>query len=549
MSQSLWKLVCACVVLCAFGCTRQKIEEPAKSVEITVQLEGAPAAGVSVKIIDEPSAVRAIVALASREDVTGGIPEALYSEVFKAIQPVSGMDVVTTDHEGRAVIHKLRAQQVVVAQDGQHLWVAASSDARDQKLPLGRDRRGGEHALDVLVAQPAVLQALTAAALDSMRQGKLHQAHAIARCTRSNVLLTEIDWEEVAALLVEAEHAIQQKNYDVARQLAVRADTLVPNQPRTKKLLQQIVAEYGVELRTFTGHTGAVTSVAYSSNGKYVLTGGEDHLVKLWDAASGKEVRTFTGHRGSVTSVAFSPDGNLAVSGSSDSTLRLWEVGTGRELHATGNFGWKITSVAFSPDGKLLASAADDNKVRLWEVPDVQPVRALAGHGWRVTSVAFSPDGNYSLSGSEDDSVKLWDTANGQEVRSFRNGLASVTCVAFSADGRLGLSGGRDKAVKLWNLGSGRQLQQFDGHTRPVRSVAFTRDRRFAVSASEDDTIKVWDLKTGKEFRTFTGHTAAVTGIAVSPDGHNLASASADGSVKIWQLPRQVWPHVEEAKK
>jgi WD40 repeat protein len=549
MIQHSVKFICVWIVLCAFGCVQQKVEEPTRSVEISLQAMDTSVVGVPVKIIDELAAAKAIVPLASSEDLPIGIPEASYGDFFKALKPVDGSDASATDHNGKAVINRLRAPQFVVACDGQHLWVAAASETRDRKLQLGRENSGGQHALDVFVVQPAVLRALTSATLESMRAGRFDQARSIAHCARSKVLLTEVDRAEATTLLAQAEQALQQKNYDTAVQLAVHADTESPNQPETKELLQKILVEYGGELRVFTGHEGAVTTVAYSPNGKFVLSGGEDQMLKLWDTANGKEVRTFTGHRGAVTSVAFSPDGGMALSGSNDSTLRLWEVASGHELHATENLGWKVTSVAFSPDGKFVVSAADDNQVKLWALPKMERVRAFTGHGWRVTSVAFSPDGGFSLTGSEDDSLKLWDVANGKEVRTFRNGLADVTCVAFSPDGRFGLSGSRDKAVKLWNLANGREVQQFDGHSQPVRSVAFTHDGRFAVSASEDGTIKVWDLGTGKEFRTFRGHTAAVTSVAVSPDGHNLASSSTDGSVRIWQLPRPVWPIVEEVRK
>jgi hypothetical protein len=549
MSQDSLKLVCVWIVFCAFGCTQQPVEEPTRSVEINLQAAGASIAGVPVKVIDEQAAARAIVPLASSEDLQAGIPEASYGDFFKALEPVDGMEVATTDHDGKAMINRLRAQHFIVACDGRHIWAVAASDTRGRKLQLGPENAGGQDALDLLLAQPAVLRGLTAAALESMHAGKFDQARNISRAARSRVLLTEIDRAESGTLLGQAEQAMQQKNYDSAARLAVQAEKKSPNQPRTKELLQKILAEYGGELHTFTGHEGGVKAVAYSPDGKYLLSGGEDQTLRLWDVARGKEARIFTGHRDAVTSVAFSPDGRLAVSGSSDSTLRLWEVASGHELQATENLGWKVTSVAFSPDGKFVLSAADDNQVKLWALPKVERVRAFTGHSWRVTSVAFSPDGNFSLSGSEDDSLKLWDVARGQEVRSFRNGLANVTCVAFSPDGRFALSGGRDKEIKLWNLTSGRQVQEFDGHRQPVRSVAFTRDGRFAISASEDGTIKVWDLGTGKEFRTFRGHTAAVTGIAMSPDGHNLASSSADGSVRIWQLPNSVWPIVEVARK
>ena len=549
MRQHSVKFVCVWIVLCAFGCVQEKVEEPTRSVEISLQTEGRPMASVPIKVIDETGAAKAIVPLASSEDLQAGIPEASCGDFFKALKPADGTDVSRTDRNGKAVIDHLRGQQFIVACDGQHLWVAAASESRDRKLSLGAENIGGQHAFDVLAFQPAVLRGLTTATLALMREGKFDQARAIARSSRSRVLLAEVERSEAGGLFAQADQAMEHKDYDAAARLAAQAEVANPNEPRTKELLAKILAEYGGELRVLTGHKGGVTTVVYSPDGKFLLSGGVDQTLKLWDAATGKEVRTFTGHRGAVTSVAFSPDGGMAVSGSSDSTLRLWEVASGQELHATESLGWKVTSVAFSPDGKFIASAADDNQIKLLTFPRMERVRAFTGHGWRVTSVAFSPDSNFSLSGSEDDSLKLWDVTSGQEVRSFRNGLADVMCVAISPDGRFGLSGSRNKAVKLWDLGNAREVREFDGHTQPVRSVEFTHDGRFAVSASDDGTIKVWELSTGKEVRTFRGDTAAVTSVAVSPDDHDLASSSADGSVRIWQLPREVWPVVKQAKK
>ena len=82
------------------------------------------------------------------------------------------------------------------------------------------------------------------------------------------------------------------------------------------------------------GHTERVTSVAFSPDGKRIVSGSGDQTLKVWDAASGQETLTLAGHTERVTSVAFSPDGERIVSGSGDNTLRLWDATSDQETHA-----------------------------------------------------------------------------------------------------------------------------------------------------------------------------------------------------------------------
>jgi WD40 repeat protein len=97
-----------------------------------------------------------------------------------------------------------------------------------------------------------------------------------------------------------------------------------PSQRRPFRL--QGAAAHDQSLRTFTGHTSLVNSVAFSRDGARALSGSYDETLKLWDVASGRELRTFSGHTGGVYSVAFSPDGARTLSGSGDSTLKLWDL-------------------------------------------------------------------------------------------------------------------------------------------------------------------------------------------------------------------------------
>jgi len=82
----------------------------------------------------------------------------------------------------------------------------------------------------------------------------------------------------------------------------------------------------GACLRTLEGHTGWVSSVAFSPDGRWALSGSDDNTLKLWDLAGGACLRIFEGHRDRVLSVAFGPDGRRALSGSGDGTLKLWNL-------------------------------------------------------------------------------------------------------------------------------------------------------------------------------------------------------------------------------
>ena len=87
----------------------------------------------------------------------------------------------------------------------------------------------------------------------------------------------------------------------------------------------------GKVIRLFAGHSHAISTVAFSPDGKYAASGADDNSIKLWDVSNGKEITTFVGHSDSVSAIAFSPDGKHILSASDDMTMKLWDVAKGKE--------------------------------------------------------------------------------------------------------------------------------------------------------------------------------------------------------------------------
>ena len=308
-----------------------------------------------------------------------------------------------------------------------------------------------------------------------------------------------------------------------------------PGAKRFSSALYQQLKEFATTLR---GHKKSVRSVAFSPDGKRIVSGSQDKLVKVWDATNGQEILTLDAHQEVVRSVGFSPDGKRIVSGSWDCPPKVWDATTGQEIFTLGSENF-VMCVAFSPDGKSIACGNGYWKLKLWDATSGEETLTLKGHNEAIVCMAFSPDGKRIVTGSHDRTLKTWDLTTGKESVTFKGHTGSIRSVAFSPDGKKIVSGSDDHTVRVWDAASGQETFTLNGHKDRVWSVAFSPNGKQILSGSNDKTMKLWDATTGRETHTLKGHTSGVMWVAFSPDGKRIVSGSWDNTLKLWDVPRE----------
>ncbi len=304
-------------------------------------------------------------------------------------------------------------------------------------------------------------------------------------------------------------------------------------------------AATGKPLRRFAGHQGDISSVAFSADGRLVLTGSDDGTARLWNVESGTEVRRFAGHLSQVCGAAFTADGQKVVTGSYDNTARLWDASSGEQEQIFSGLSAAISSAVFSPNGQSILTGsgsfnfADANVAHLWDLQTGAETRRLLGHGEKVNTVAFSPDGQFALTGSgtgyqKEVSVRLWNPTTGEELRRFEGHTGFVRKAVFSPDGRFLATGSGDNTARLWDVETGKELKKINGYMVGL-GIAFSPDSRL-LAVNQGKAVQLFDLATGNLFRTVAGHENFVTSVAFSPDGVFLLTGSQDKSAKLWEV-------------
>jgi WD40 repeat protein len=297
------------------------------------------------------------------------------------------------------------------------------------------------------------------------------------------------------------------------------------------KLLQVIKVADSVDGRvtkTLIGHTGDINKIAYSKDGRLIVSASDDKTVRLWEAQTGNLIRAFSGHQGAVTAVAISSDGQRVVSGSKDKSVKIWSAANGNAQRTIVGSD-EIISVAISEDNQQVA-VSSNGETKILDL-NTGGLIWTSDESKAAYDLKFSPDG-LEIAIATYDKIAIRDAKNGTLIKTLERRVEAGNPVAFGADGATLVADGR--ILRMWNTSSGRLSQVSKNETKLSSVLAISPDGKSAATASYDG-IAVWDLSSGNLLRSFPKIPEYTSSLIFSPDGHFLISGG--GKVfRVWDM-------------
>jgi WD40 repeat protein len=336
---------------------------------------------------------------------------------------------------------------------------------------------------------------------------------------------------------------------------------------------------YAQELSIQTGHSAGITDLAFTPDGKFLLSSGEDSKIILWDMISSRQMNIFSGHIKTVNSLDVHPTKKLIVSASDDKTVKIWEYPSGKLVKDFNFFEFPVKSVRFSPDGKQLACGSDSVYLVNIETGEFRKIGKFARKGYNAldyssdgkflafggkksrkvyiynlesdklykkilnhsNDLLFDNQDRFVLSAGQSGNIKRIPVNKSLLKRKFNistdNSWSSFNSVALSADYFIGAN--RNSLIYIYDRFSGARKEILKAHSDEVYSLALDPDGRFLASAGKDRKILIWDLKKFALVKTIEGGANRINSLSFSENGKLMFIAYNDGSYRIWNLDQK----------
>src|SRR5262249_33510430 len=277
--------------------------------------------------------------------------------------------------------------------------------------------------------------------------------------------------------------------------------------------------------------------------------------IDMWYIAAGKQGGSWKAHDGprsrAVWHVAFSTDGKTLVSGGADKAIRVWDVSTGRLVQEIKGSTLPVFGVAPSPNGKLVASLGLtesksagvgpwDDHIHLWDVATSKEVRQLSVKGASdpasfAAALAFTPDSKTLAAVGLDGVLRFWDPASGEErLRVALDARAATNMLAFAPEGKTLLV--PTNLIRLIDAATAKDKLPLCGLPYQVRAMPLTLDARTIATTGGEGYVQLWDTPTGRPRNRIVGHDGMITALRSSADGGTLFTTGTDRKLRVWDM-------------
>jgi len=296
---------------------------------------------------------------------------------------------------------------------------------------------------------------------------------------------------------------------------------------------------------TIGGFYHPFTSVAFSPDGKRLLTASKDRRIGVFDAHSGTPIREpFIAHGRAVLCVSYFPDGTAFVTGSRDETLRVWDARSFRLLRRLEGHTGAITCIAITSDNSRIISGAEDYTIRVWDAQSGTALLGpLRGHRSAVWGLALAPGDLHVASASKDCTVRSWNLSTGAEhSRPVRNLGRPVRSVSWGRSGgveAIATGSTKDGRVRVFDTVSVGSMSPAKKHKGVVALLAFSpldsEGQLRLASCGRDRAVRVWDANTMEPLLEPIEVEWNLKALNFSFDGTQIiAEAHGDDNVMVW---------------
>jgi len=280
-----------------------------------------------------------------------------------------------------------------------------------------------------------------------------------------------------------------------------------------------------------TGHTGEVFFCTFMHDGSYVLSGGWDGYLRLWESTSGIQAAAFQASHKPISACASSPDGKHLASGCLEGFLTRWDAASHERTSKILAHSRPMSAITYAADGNLLATASWDRSLVLWDLTREREGHTLGLHADIVAGCRFTPGSRSLLSWSHDGTLGLWDVAAAQPLARLTGHSDRVTAAAVSPDGTRAASGSRDQMLKLWDLQSQQEVVSYS-LAAEVKAGSFRLDCESLVAVDAHGRITLHSLP-DLEVRAELATRLSVQCAELAPSGGRLALGCDNGRVRL----------------